>query len=260
MGTDLYRVGDTQTRLRSVVHSLGLIIGSFAAGILLALLAFQLLPLFGITIENPQNPPLSIEVLSTALQFVGFYAVCLWYLQWRGDDGSLFDISVPSLREAGWALLGLVALLVGVQALGAVLAQFGITTAEHSAISKGQANPEYFLYLIPVTLLFIAPAEELLFRGIVQGLFRRAYGVVPGVAITSVLFGVVHITALLQSGAGRLSILATLALTAALGSILGALYEWTQNLSVTVMAHGVYNSVLFYGQYLVATGQLQLPG
>jgi membrane protease YdiL (CAAX protease family) len=259
MGTDLYDVQDATTRLESVLHSFGLILGSFGAGIVLVLLAFSLFSTVGITVDG-ENVPVWVNVLSTVLQFLGFYLVCLWYLQWRSGSDSLFELRRPSLRDVGWIVIGFLALVVGVNALSSLVVQYlGVGTAENAVVTEGRENPVYFLYLIPIAFLFNAPAEELLFRGVVQGLFRRAYGVVPGVIIASVLFGAVHITALFTSGAGTASLAVTIGITIALGLVLGALYERTQNLLVPILAHGLYNAVLFYIQWLVATGQITLP-
>jgi membrane protease YdiL (CAAX protease family) len=259
MGTDLYNVGDTTTRLQSVLHSLGLIIGSFALGILLAIIAFSFVGAAGIAVDG-ENTPVWINVLATVLQFVGFYLVCLWYLQWRQGTESLFEFDTPSLRDVGWMVLGFFILIVGVNVLSSVVVQFlGVETAENAVITEGRQNPTYFLYLIPIAFLFNAPAEELLFRGLVQGLFRNAYGVVPGVVIASVLFGAVHITALFTSGAGAASLAVTIGITIVLGLVLGALYERTKNLLVPIVTHALYNAVLFYIQYLVAIGEISLP-
>jgi hypothetical protein len=255
MGTDLQGVGDTEVRLRSVVHSLSVIVGSFAAGIVLALLVFEFTPLFGLTVEDPENPPLVVNILTTVFQFVGFYAVCLAYLGWRDRDGSLFEVGLPSLRDVGYVAAGFVALLVALYVLGTIATQLGIENAENAVVTLGQENPEFFLYLIPITFLFVAPAEELLFRGIVQGLFRRAYGAVPAILIASALFGAVHYIAL--SGGG--SKLTYVAVAATLGVILGVLYEKSQNLLVPILVHALYNAIQFYVAYLDATGGIQLP-
>jgi membrane protease YdiL (CAAX protease family) len=258
MGTDLYKVEDASTRLQTVLHSLGLIVGSFAMGIVLAIIAFSFVGAFGISVDG-ESTPVWINVLATVLQFVGFYLVCLWYLQWRGDSRSLFEFHRPSLRDLGWVVLGFLALIVGVNILSSLVLQFlGVETATNAVITEGRQNPSYFLYLIPIAFLFNAPAEELLFRGVVQGLFRNAYGVVPGVVIASVLFGAVHITALFTSGASTLSLAVTIAITIVLGLVLGALYERTKNLFVPILAHGLYNALLFYIQWLDATGQISL--
>jgi membrane protease YdiL (CAAX protease family) len=144
---------------------------------------------------------------------------------------------------------------VALNVLAEVLSQLGIQSAANNAITQGQQQPEYLLYLIPVALLFNAPAEEFLFRGVVQGLFRKAYGPLPAVVMASALFGVVHYFAL----GGQGSKWAYVAIAAVLGLLLGLLYEKTENLAVPIAVHGIYNALQFYLAYLAATGQIQLP-
>jgi membrane protease YdiL (CAAX protease family) len=256
MGTESYKLGEYDERVRSLTHSLGLIVGSFAVGVGLVLFLFSLASAFYPSLGSLESLSPPVQALSGALQYVGFLLVGVGYLYWRDDDGQLFDIGMPSLRDVGWIVAGLVALLIALNILTAVISQLGLESAANNAITQGQSQPTYLLYLIPVTILFTAPAEELIYRGLVQGLFRRAYGVVPGVVIASLLFGTSHYLAL----GGQGSKFVYLAIAAVLGLILGALYEYTQNLTVPIAVHGIYNAVQFYVAYLAATGQIQLPG
>lgn len=106
--------------------------------------------------------------------------------------------------------------------------------------------------MVPISLLLVAPGEELIFRGVVQGLFRRAYGPVPAILITSALFGVAHYLAL--SGSGKLVYVAVAAI---LGLVLGTVYELSDNLVVPTLAHGVWNSYLFLGQWVLLTYDIE---
>lgn len=250
----LYKFGSRDDRVRSLVHSTGLVVAAFVVGVVLAIVGLRILSQFGFVPENVDSLPAGAQAAAAALQFVGFLLVGVWYLHWQGTV-DLFEIRVPSLRELGWALAGLVALFVLLNLVSVVIEALGVETAENAAIAQGRENPTLFLYLIGVTLLFTAPAEELLFRGLVQGLFRRAYGVIPGVVVASAVFGVVHWVALSGSG----SRVTYIAVAAALGLVLGAVYEKTENLAVPVIIHGVYNAVLFYAAYLATTGAVDLP-
>jgi membrane protease YdiL (CAAX protease family) len=250
MGADTFRYGESDTRLRSVVHSIGLVVAAYALGITLVIVVFNALSLVGVSFASEADIPASIRALSTVLQFTGFFIVGLWYLRRRSDPVPLFKIRIPSLREAGWIVLGFFGLFLLLAVLGNIISALGVDVAENAAITQGQSQPSYLLYLIPIAFLFNAPAEELIFRGIVQGLFRRAYGVVPGVVIASLLFGVVHYVALGGTGSKLVYVLVAIAL----GLILGALYEKTENLAVPILVHAAYNAVQFYISYLVATG------
>ena len=252
----LYKFGSRDERVRSLVHSVGLVVAAFVVGVVLAILGLRALAQVGFVPQSTENLPPVAAAAGAALQFVGFLLVGLWYLRWRGTGAAdLFEVRLPTLREIGWTLAGLVALFALLNVVSVVIEALGVETAENAAIEQGRQQPVLFLYLIGVTILLTAPAEELLFRGLVQGLFRQAYGVVPGVVVASVLFGVVHWVAL--SGAG--SRLTYIAVAAALGLVLGAVYEKTENLTVPILVHGVYNAVLFSAAYLVSTGQVDLP-
>ncbi len=248
MGTDMYRLGGASERFRSITHAIGLIVGAFVVGALLANIVLS-----GYAVETLEDLPPFGRAAVDATQFVGFMLVGWGYIQWRDD--SLFEMSLPGLRELGIALVGIVGLFVVLNIASTVLQTLGIEAAANDTLVRGRQQPTYLLYLVVVSFLFTAPAEELIFRGLVQGLFRRAYGVVPGVIIASLIFGGIHYIAL--SGQG--SKLAYLTIAAILGVLLGVLYEWTENLTVPILVHGSYNAILFTVQYLNTTGQLSIP-
>ncbi len=250
----LYKFGTSEERVRSLVHSVAIVLAAFVAGIALAIGGIRLLAQVGVVATGADSLPPLASAVAAALQFIGFLLVGGWYVHWQ-ESVDLFDIRLPSLREVGWAIAGLIALFVLLNIVSVIIETLGVQTAENAAITQGRENPQLFLYLIGVTILLTAPAEELLFRGLVQGLFRQAYGVVPGILVASAMFGVVHWVAL--TGAG--SRLTYIAVAGVLGIVLGALYEKTENLAVPILIHGLYNAILFSVAYLVATGQVEMP-
>jgi membrane protease YdiL (CAAX protease family) len=254
MANEHYSIADSGTRLRSVGHSLALVVAAFLVGIVFSVLVLQFLYLGGVVdtgVEVVNFPPIAFAAMSAA-QFVGFFAVVYVYLR-RYDDFAMLDISAPSLRDIGWMVGGFVMIYVASTALSILFITFGIENATNTVILAGRENPVTFLYLMVVTVLFVAPAEELLFRGVVQRLFRRAYGTVLAVILASALFGIGHTFAL--SGSGKLTYLAV---AAVLGIILGISYEVSENLAVPIGIHALYNTVLFGVQYLIATGAIQV--
>jgi membrane protease YdiL (CAAX protease family) len=256
MASKYYRVTDWRTRLESVGHSVGVVVAAFLLGYLFTyVVAFVLVGLGFVSLEvftNPDVPlPGWVAIVAFIAQFSGFVAAVVAYLAWR-DETDLFEYGVPDLTDLAWGVAGLVGLFVAAFAVSALIQLLGAETATNEVVELGQQNPRLFLYLIPVTILVVAPAEELLFRGVVQGLFRRAYGVVPGLVLASALFGVAHWLAL--TGGGKLTYVA---IAAVLGIVLGTVYELTDNLVVPVAIHGAWNAFLFGVQYLVATGAVQ---
>lgn len=251
---DYYRVTDLQTRAESLGHSVGVVVLAFLVGyVLLNVTAVSLVSAGVVTAETLTNPdapvPPTVYAAITVAQFVGMGATGYVYLRWR-DESGLFDVAVPDLRDAAATVVGLVTLFAAVLVLSTLITALGVESATNDVVEQGRQNPAIFLYMIPVTILLVAPAEELIFRGIVQGLFRRAYGVVPAVVLASALFGVAHWLALTGGG----SRLTYVAIAAVLGVVLGLSYEFTENLAVPVVVHGLWNAYLFGSQYTVASG------
>lgn len=80
--------------------------------------------------------------------------------------------------------------------------------------------------------------EELFFRGLVQSRLVGLWGAVPGIAVTSCLFGAAH----LIGWNGPASLLAAAGIAAA-GAVLGYLRHRTGRLGTSIVAHGLFNTV-----------------
>ena len=255
-------VADGRTITENVVRALAVVAGAFLfAGVFASLGA----ALLGVPVPldaGSTSPALYAAV--NAISFVGFVLAGVVYLQLR-DDRAVVYLRKPRLADLGWAVVGVAGILLGslvmgfvVQALSTIAeALFGVAveSGQNSIITQGRENPVLFLYMVPVALLFVGPAEELVFRGVVQGLFRRAFGVVPGVVLASLLFGFGHYLAI-SSGSAWTYILTA----SALGLVLGTVYEYTESILVPALAHGSWNAGLFVLNYYVATTSATLPG
>jgi membrane protease YdiL (CAAX protease family) len=247
-------VGDADRSpwLRGGVATLHAVLVVVVAFLGAAALASPLLSLItGLGVVTPETPAASAA--STALQFLGFIAGTALYLTAIGKWDLVRDrVRLPGGRALLVTVGALLALYAVSLALGVVLSAAGLETAQNQVIQAGNEQPVLFLLMVPVTMLFVAPAEELLFRGVVQGLFRRAFGPAVAVAVASVLFGFAHWLALL--GTDSASKLVYVLIAATLGVVLGAAYEYTENLTVPVLVHGGYNSLRFLAGYAAATG------
>lgn len=240
-GEPLFQIGSTEQRFESLLHSLLLVVGSFLfAG---ALVAVSNTLLQGANLTE-QSAPILSEITTTAVNFLGLGLAALLYLDWR-SDWSLIGLRMPKKRDIAVMLAGIIGLVVLIVSLDFLLSQIGLEPDENVAVEVGRENPELFLYYIPIVLLLNAPAEELLFRGVVQGLFRRAYGVVPGIIAASLLFGLVHYVAL----AGQGSAAAYVAIAFLSGLVLGAVYEFTGNLIVPTIVHAAWNILVYLNLY-----------
>ncbi|MEM4780382.1 MAG: type II CAAX endopeptidase family protein [Halalkalicoccus sp.] len=218
----------------------------FALGTLLALVSVGVLGVIGINVLD--RPVLQIVISVVTLQGLGFGSVALFYLTTREDGFSLLRVSMPGLRDLAWIVGGLVALFLALIGVNLVQTTFGIESADHGLVELGAQNPELLLVLVPLSILLVGPGEELLFRGIIQQLLANRFGVALGIGIASVIFAVAHVGALTGEG-----MLATLVTYVVLSIILGVSYEYSDNLVVPAVIHGLFNAIQFLLLYWVIT-------
>jgi membrane protease YdiL (CAAX protease family) len=186
-------------------------------------------------------------------QGIAFGGVALLYLRYRGLGRSYIGVRIPSLRDVIAALSGYLLAFVGLFVGSILLTVVGVQPAENQVGRIAVQNPEVLLLLIPASFVLIGPGEELLFRGIVQGRIREAFGPVPGVVFASAVFAAIHFTALTGGVGGRLATIAVLFFPSL---VFGAAYEFTDNLVVPAFIHGAYNATLFTLLYFVLQADL----
>jgi len=254
-------VSDSRTVVTSTIRALAVVAGAFILAAVFAQLSATALGV-GVPIDAAETPA-SLYAAVNAVSFLGFVVAAAGFLYVR-DEQSLVHSRSPRLSDIGWALVGVVGILIGSLVMGVViealstlvesLFDVAVETGQNSIITQGRENPELFLYMIPVALFFVGPAEELVFRGVVQGLFRRAFGLVPGVVCASLLFGFGHYLAISSGSAWTYILVAS-----ALGMVLGAIYEYTESIYVPALAHGLWNAGLFVLNYYVVTAGIDIP-
>lgn len=252
MGSDYtgFEVADWQRRLHSVSSAIGLAAGGFLAATLLSLLVRILLTTVGI----PTDRTLVFQSMLTLIMGLAFALVTMVYV--RYDDSGLLDVRQPSLSkrtlaDLGWVIVGISVLFLASQAITLVLRNFGLAPGTNQITQIGREQPQLFLVLIVLSFVAVGPGEELLFRGSVQGVLRRAYGPIPAIGLASAIFGVAHVTAVGGSQAGVVGYIVSAFL---LGIVLGSLYEYTDNLLVPILIHGAYNAIGFFVKYADVTG------
>jgi membrane protease YdiL (CAAX protease family) len=235
-------------RLRAVGTGVGLGALGIGLGFLLVLIAGLSLSLAGVSI----GPVLNIGLSLFLVQGIGLMGVGYAYLRRRDTPLSAVGLSLPSLRQVGVVVGALVLSIIYLNVAGYIIQSFGAQTAENNVVSMGLENPEILLWLIPGAYIFIGPGEELLFRGVIQSRIREVFPPVSGVVVASVIFAGIHFPAL-SLGAPLSAKLTTLLVLMGPSLILGATYEYTDNLVVPILIHGSYDALLFIGLYVLAT-------
>lgn len=237
-------------RFRTVLRAITIAIGAYLLGnvvafIFLLFLAFMDIPMQGF-------PERQVLLGTLAVQGVGFLGFGLAYLHYA-DQLDLVRFDIPSLVDIGYVVAGILGVLVGWQALGFLFTQFGIEPAESALIEQGIQNPSLLLLLAPLSIILVGPAEELLYRGIVQGTIRRVLGPVGAIGIASAVFASIHASGLIGA---PIEMLATLSTVFVLAVVLGSIYELSGNLLVPALVHGLFNASQFLIAYQQVTGEL----
>jgi len=228
----------TRERLRTLGLAAGVGLGGLAFGYVLVFAAVIVLALAG---YRP-GPAASVVLSAALLQGVAFGSVAYAYTRYRDAGDRFVAFHVPSLRHLGLAVAGWLGTFAAYVAIALAIQQSGAPTASNEIANTGIQHPEVLLLLLPISFLLIGPGEELLFRGVVQGTLRERFGPVASIVIASVIFASAHFLSLAGPFAGRV---VTIAALSVISLLLGALYEYTDNLTVPALVHGAYDATLF---------------
>jgi len=192
--------------------------------------------------------PLAASLALTLVlgQYVAFGGLAVAYLAWRGLDRTgivaYLGVRRPSLKEVGIVIGSWALILVAITAVSAVIQQLGTETASNQSAELAMQNPAIIPLLIAASFLVIGPSEEILYRGVVQGRLRETLSPAPAILVASAIFAAVHVMALTGGISGRLTTIAILFLPSI---VFGAVYEYTENLVVPALLHGLHNAVIF---------------
>jgi len=242
---------DLGDRFGIVVRATLLAIGAFAAGNLVAAVVVVILEGNGVAVDG--RPGRMALISTVALQGIGFGALGLAYLHYSGLRLDFLRVRWPTLRDVLVVVVAAPAILVGYVLLTNALISSGVDLGESQLVGAGEGNPVLYLVLAVASILVVGPAEELLYRGIVQRTFALAIGPVAAILATSGVFAVIHYPAITGEAGARV---ATVGVIFALAVVLGALYEWTETLVVPALVHGLFNATQFVVVYLQETGQI----
>lgn len=190
--------------------------------------------------------------LSTVSLGLGLGTVSILYLLLGRHTWSFIDLRRPGLRDAVWTLGGIIALFVGLIAVVQLLSVLNVSTPQHGIVEIAvEGDPRILLLLVPASFLLIGPAEELLFRNIIQKSLYAHFTPAAAIVITSVLFAGAHFPAY----GGRADAVGPMLVIFVLSLILGAIYRRTDNIVVPTIVHGAFNAIQFAALYVVITSE-----
>ncbi|MFB6161888.1 MAG: lysostaphin resistance A-like protein [Halococcoides sp.] len=175
----------------------------------------------------------------------------------RRFDRPLLRIGVPTVSDLAVIAIGTVVSIGLIYVFNALSMVLGIDPSSHSIASFGQQTPLIFLVGAVLSIPVIGLAEELFFRGVIQDVLGTATPAPVAVVIASVLFSLPHIFSYLpRDGALTAAALQgtafSLVMLFVVGLVLGAVYEYSDNLVVPAVVHGTFNGYQFLLAYVGA--------
>ena len=242
----------------SALRTIGVAFGLGIAGILGLLVVTTLVgaAVFVASALTGWEPSLlaSFVVPFVVGQVVAFVGVSLGYLRWRGMDRSemaaYLGIRRPSIVESVIAVIGPVLVLVTALVVSSLVLLVGPEPAQNQGAQTTLENPSIIPVMIAAMFLVVGPCEELLFRGVIQSRAREALSVVPGILLAASVFAPAHFVSLTG---GVTAVITSISILFVPSLIFGAVYEYTENLVVVAVMHGLYNSILLTIGYIAIT-------
>jgi membrane protease YdiL (CAAX protease family) len=229
-------------RARAFVHGL-VALGLTVFGVLASLLGA--IPLFFLGRDTVLGFGLGVVVGE-----LGFVVVALGFLLVTRRGLAYLDLQLPGTRRQWAVVVGFTVGAFVVRTLVVVVAtQVGVQPAESSVADSPLPFEVVAAILFPAMLLVVGPAEELLFRGVIQKYLREATSASTAIVVAGLLFGSIHVFSLVQST--TVGALVALVVITAVGLGLGWLYEHTGSLPATMLAHGAYNALIVASAYAI---------
>jgi len=176
-------------------------------------------------------------VLSQLGLWTGLIGACVW-VSWRRGTRSIFRDFDFRFRWAdlGYGAAGAVAGRLVSAAFAAPLPVSARRLRDLDRSAFGDQTP--WLVLILITCVGAPLIEELFFRGLLQTRLVGRLGVVPGIAVASVLFGAAHMI----NWQGVDTFVYAWAIVGG-GLVLGVIRHVTGRLGPAIVAHAIFNGI-----------------
>ncbi|WP_436346450.1 CPBP family intramembrane glutamic endopeptidase [Natronorubrum sp. FCH18a] len=237
--------------LRSTFVAIGLTVFGLLMSEFAMLPAFLVDPALLDVVANGSLGDASIggRTLLLILNFVGMALAGVIYLFATDRGLSWIDFRVPTRTDWKYLIGGSVGVIVFLYAISILFMVLDVPAAESQVMDIIGENQTMILIMIFIVFFFNAPAEEFLFRNVIQKRLYAGFNRMQAVLVTSTIFALVHLPMYLIAE----TMIATLAsLTIMFGGsiIFGYLYAKTDNLLVPTAAHAVLNAFQFTMLYL----------
>ncbi|ELZ11131.1 hypothetical protein C479_07478 [Halovivax asiaticus JCM 14624] len=188
-------------------------------------------------------------VVYLILTFAGYALTGVLYLQWTDRGWDWLDLERPTRRGWRYVLYGIggsIGFLIAVQFVATAL---DLPSSENDVIQLIGNDPNMVLVMIVIVFAFNAPAEEFLFRNVVQKRLYASFSRMGAVVVAALIFALLHIPSYAFAVDGSFAppgaIATSLAVVFGGAVIFGYLYAKSDNLLVPIIAHATFNAIQF---------------
>lgn len=171
---------------------------SYALGTIAVILTVSLMTSLGVSLQAMSTNVLNFILTGATWMFTILILIIPFRKQlhtpkFREEIGLT---RLPSWSDIGLALVAYVPYLILSVVLGSIVVALlpGFNPAETQDVGFSEISSRFELFLAFFALVIAAPIiEEIIFRGYLFSRLRREFGMITGVVITSVVFGIVHL-------------------------------------------------------------------
>jgi membrane protease YdiL (CAAX protease family) len=172
-----------------------------------------------------------------------------WFLKRHGGSWRSIGLNKPHWRDLGFGIIATpVYIAIYFLAVGlAVLLFPSLNINQHQNVGFSSVHGLVQLTVTFISLAVLAPlTEEILFRGLLYGSFRKLYPMVVAAVLTSLLFASAHLP---EGGSGGPLYIAAID-TFVLSLVLTFLRDKTGSLWSSITLHFIKNSIAFASIYV----------
>ncbi|WP_254532094.1 CPBP family intramembrane glutamic endopeptidase [Natrinema gelatinilyticum] len=238
----------------STLVAVGLAIFGIVAQQMTTLPAFLLDPALA---TAPTETSIASRAAVLILGFVGFFVAGGIYLAVTDRGWSYVDLRWPTRREWRYVLAGVGGGIAFYILISLIVQVLSLPSAENQVSTYIGNDQTMILVMIAIVFVFNAPAEEFLYRNIVQKRLYDAFSRLQAVGIASVIFGLIHFPVYAALSESLLATAVPVAVVMGGAAIFGFLYAKTDNLLVPIAAHAVFNGVQFGLVYIALEYDLE---
>ncbi|ARS89170.1 CPBP family intramembrane glutamic endopeptidase [Natrarchaeobaculum aegyptiacum] len=198
----------------------------------------------------PGEAPVSVRTLFFVLNFLGFVLAGAIYLAVTNRGWDYVDLRVPTVRDWLYVVGGIGVSILFYVVVALLLTVIDLPASENQVVEFIGGDPEMVLIMIAIVFFVNAPAEEFLFRNVVQKRLYDAFSRMQAVVGASLIFALVHLPVYVINADSALATAVSLTVVFGGSLIFGYLYAKTDNLVAPTAAHAAFNAVQFALLYL----------